>query len=195
VRALVRLLPAAALAVVLTACGSGSESPPTSDVASLEDTPPFFTPSSGEGAGADDISVQEYVEKQQEYVDCLREHGQNPMDPDETGAVMIPTSEDKPGDDSGVEAAKACAQYSVPVPESVRKLREERTEITPAEKKMFAEYAECMQTNGAPDFPDPLPNGMTGDGEWDQTSAGARQATRACASVIGDPVSEGPGVG
>jgi hypothetical protein len=72
---------------------------------------------------------------------------------------------------------------------------------TAAEIETARAYARCMRVSGAPDFPDPGPDGYypdrrsDGSTVWDQNSDGARRAERACASVIGDPTDTGSGVG
>jgi len=67
--------------------------------------------------------------------------------------------------------------------------------LTAEQKAIKRRYATCMQTHGAPDFPDPGPDGNFAMRQWNETSAGAARATRACASIIGEPIATGPGVG
>ncbi|MEV0491138.1 hypothetical protein [Streptomyces atratus] len=65
--------------------------------------------------------------------------------------------------------------------------RETQPELAKEEIRKNQQYAECMQEHGAPDFPDTGADGHFRDVTWDSTSAGAKRATRACASIIGIP--------
>lgn len=141
--------------------------------------------------------LEQYIDDMQVFVGCLRENGLTSVpDPDEYGQVRIDTSQLS---DRSVlnEARLACQSVAVPMPDEVRDLLDDvnAAGLSPEDKRTYQEYADCMQANGADDFPDPAANGMPRDVPWDQTSAGAQRATAACAPIIGDSPSQGAGVG
>jgi len=189
---------AALLVIGLAGCG-GSDSgqvatarTPGSSTSSVGDTP-----ASGSASSTGASVLATYVDQMQKYVDCLRQHGFAKIpDPNQYGQILVDGSM-VPDQGAFHTAQVACEKLAVPMPAEVGALVDEAdgSSITPAQKKAYRAYATCMQAHGAPDFPDPEPNGDAGDREWDQTSAGAQQATKACASIIGDPSGSGPGVG
>ncbi|MEF9883433.1 hypothetical protein [Streptomyces sp. P9-A4] len=68
--------------------------------------------------------------------------------------------------------------------------------LTPEQVRTQFAFAARMRRNGAPDFPDPEPDGnVYGDVTWDSTTAAAKRAARDCAPIIADPVDQGPGKG
>ncbi|MCX6397499.1 MAG: hypothetical protein NTV23_13520 [Propionibacteriales bacterium] len=133
-----------------------------------------------------------------DYVRCYRSHGVPQMpDPDELGSILIDRRKVRIDPQASRRADLACKGKAVPVPAEVKELLDRRNaaSITPEQKQQFAEYSHCMQTHGAPDFPDPGSDGVGDEREWDQLSAGASRATSACAPIIGAPANPGPGVG
>jgi hypothetical protein len=180
-----------AIAGMLAGCG-GSSAP---EIATARTAGPTATSSkagpapSAIGAKAD---IQKYLEAQRAWVDCLRKHGLNPPDPNQYGSVLW-TDMPVKANSSFVKAMNACASLQMAPPASV--IQAQRVPLTPEEIAIKRRYARCMQQNGAPDFPDPGPDGEFADKPWDQTSSGAAKATAKCAPIIGDPVSSGPGVG
>lgn len=138
------------------------------------------------------MTVQQYIDLQRRWVRCARAQGLDVPDPDDTGQVLIPVTPKLRADPGPANRAMdACAKFAVTPPDSVMKLRDEKVHLTAAEKEMFRKYTACMQTSGAPDFPDPKPNGTLGDGEWVQDSAGARRASAKCGPIVGDkPMTE-----
>lgn len=127
-----------------------------------------------------------YIEHQRSWVRCMHEHGVDVPDPDKYGTIRMT---ERPPE----KAQMACKPLKVAVPASVERLA--LPPLTAAEKKIKQDYSRCMQTHGAPDFPDPGPDGHFLDTPWDQASAGAVQAGKVCAPIIGDPVPTGPGIG
>jgi hypothetical protein len=150
------------------------------------------------GGGAED-ELAVYVQGQREWVKCMRDNGIDVPDPDESGQVDLSGQglalKKNP---KFVDASKKCSAKKPAVPESVEAAN--RPKLTPEQIKTKREYAECMQKNGAQDFPDPGPDGYGGDNnsgepEWDQSSAGAQRATRVCAPIIGNPTNPPAGKG
>ncbi|GAA2260882.1 hypothetical protein GCM10010415_24220 [Streptomyces atrovirens] len=186
-----RVLLAAAASVValaLTGCGGdeGDSDIPTAASGGAA------TPSAGSDAqgGGDDVAA--YVQAQREYVKCLRENGVDAPDPDEKGTIDFGDNLDLKKDAKFRAATEKCAEYLAAVPESIEKGNQSK--LTAEQIKVKQQYAKCMQENGAADFPDPGPDGL-GQGEWDQSSAGAKRAIRICGPIVGVPENPGPGKG
>lgn len=132
-----------------------------------------------------------YVDGMREWVRCLRGHGVQVSDPDPKGRVEFTGDRSKLKADPAFRAAQtACKDKLPPMPADL----EEHPSRSPQEVERSKRYARCMQQHGAPDFPDPGVDGSYPDTPWDQDSAGAQRARRACASIIGEPV-DGKGKG
>lgn len=174
---------AAAAATTLLLSGCGGED--SEGVATAQQGQTSAAASAGTGN-----EVADYIAKVRVWVDCMRNEGIDVSDPDETGQTTI--NGDLAAlkqDPTFTKAQQQCQSLLPAVPQSVMDLR--RTQLTDAQKETNRKYAECMQTHGAPDFPDPdADGGFDRSGTWDQSSAGARQATEACASILG--VTPGP---
>lgn len=187
---------ALALAAVATACGEHGE-----PVASLRPGG-----ASGAAVGTPNAAaiVARYVGQMKKYVVCLRKHGLPEVaDPDAFGGVLIDTS--KATADGLSHSRLACQHLQVPMPPEVRELAKKAqppADLTPAQREANRRYATCMQSHGAPDFPDPQPDGafplpdFPGDvGDWDEGSPSALRASSTCGPIIGAPATMGPGVG
>ncbi|WP_244930722.1 hypothetical protein [Nocardioides sp. W7] len=181
----------------LSGCG-GSDDTARSQVATAQSASPGGDASASEQTVAPSRSVLEtYIDDMQKYADCLRSNGLPDLaDPNQFGQILV-TQETAPDPAVAHQAQLACEKLAIPMPSEVKALIDnaDASALTDAQKHVYAQYATCMQDNGAADFPDPLPNGLPGEAPWDQTSAGAQRASSSCASIIGDPVVEGPGVG
>lgn len=127
--------------------------------------------------------LTEYVEAQRKWVACLRDAGLDAPDPDAQGMVDLGDRTKWKRDPKALQAQEKCAGLSVAVPDSVEKAQQ--PELSEDEIRTKQRYATCMQEHGAPDFPDTDESGHFQDVTWDSTSAGAKRATRACASIIG----------
>jgi hypothetical protein len=176
--------------VALIVAGCGGTEP---RVASVSGQDGSGTTSTAAGAPGDDVTV--YLEGVRKWVGCLRDHGVDVSDPDPTGQVTFPGD---PAllktDPTMVAAQESCSSILPAIPESVLELR--KPKLSAEQIEVRRQYAACMQRNGAPDFPDPGVDGYTPrDRPWNETSAGAQQAARTCASVIGDPETPVPGRG
>lgn len=195
---------ASVMAFAVTGCGSddgGAKVPTAGDgtsSASAGTTGGSGASGGGGGAGgADEIAA--YIEGQRTYVACMRENGIDLPDPDAKGRIDYGNAGNAGAmkkDPKFLGASQKCASLAPPVPESLEKANNPK--LTPEQLKVRRDYADCMQKNGAPDFPDPGPDGDWGGSsgsEWDQTSAGAQRATRICAPINGDPTNPPPGKG
>lgn len=178
-----------ALIAVASACGQHGE-----PVASLRPD------GRSEAATAEPDSaaaLARYVKQMKAYVVCLRNHGlPSVADPDAYGGVTVDTSKASRG--ALARSRLSCQHLEVPMPPEVQALVKGKKLPPPteAEKEITRKYSACMQANGAPDFPDPGPDGaITQDQEWDQLAPGVAGATATCAPIIGEPVNPGPGVG
>lgn len=144
--------------------------------------------SSAPATGGD---VATYVEGMRAWVACLRAEGVDVSDPDATGAVTFLGDPAVFKSDPKFVAAQAkCRSIEPAVPESV--IEKRRPKLTPEQIATQRRYSDCMQHNGAPDFPDPGPDGYLDRGgtSWNQASDGAKRATAACAGIIGDPTDQ-----
>lgn len=186
------LLAAAAsvLAFALAGCGSddGGAKVPTADGGGGSSASAGKTAGTSGGGGND---VAAYVESQREWVACMRENGVDLPDPDAKGQVDLSDQGlALKKDPKFLNASKKCADLQGTVPQDLEEAN--KPKLTAEQIKAKRDYADCMQKNGAPDFPDPGPDGYaendnSGEPSWDQTSAGAKRATRICAPIIGEP--------
>ncbi|MEU9199345.1 hypothetical protein [Streptomyces sp. NPDC048332] len=161
-----------------TGCGDGGGG--GGEVASAVSARSSATASRG---GSSELS--EYIDAQRKWVSCLREAGLDAPDPDARGMVDLGDQSKWKRDPKALNAQDKCADLSVAVPDSVEKAQQ--PEMSEEEIRTKQRYATCMQEHGAPDFPDTDASGYSQDVAWDSTSAGAKRAARACASIIGVP--------
>ncbi len=182
------LVVVAVAGIALTGCDSARRE---AQVATAGGTP------TAAAAAATADTVVAYVEGVRAYVKCLRADGVQVTDPDSKGRYTL---EGDLGllksDPKFVATQEKCRDLLSPVPSGLQ----DRPARTLEEIKTARDYATCMRENGAADFPDPGPDGYLPDRNpgkqtWDQTTEGARRATRACASIIGDPSTDGGGKG
>lgn len=168
------------VALVATACGSSDPK-----VATAVPSGAATTTSSTRPGASDDVGM--YLDGMRTWVKCLREKGIDVSDPDPLGQVTFPGDPAaQKADPKFEQAQQQCAAVRPPIPDSVLEQRKPR--LTPEQVETNRKYAQCMQGNGAPDFPDPGPDGYPPrDKKWDQASAGARKASQTCAPIIGDP--------
>lgn len=185
---------AAVTAFALTGCGGGGgdgagKIPTAGDGTSSTGT---GKATNGSGSGKDEVAA--YVEAKRAYVKCLRENHIEAPDPDANGQVDLGDAGALKKNPAFIRASEKCGPLNPPVPAEIE--RRLAPKLTPEQIKTQFAYADCMQKNGAPDFPDPEPDGnVYGDVQWDSTTAAAKQAARTCAPIIGDPVEQGPGKG
>ncbi|GAA1796111.1 hypothetical protein GCM10009682_17310 [Luedemannella flava] len=175
--------------LLLAGCGGDPE---RSGVASAR------TGGAAPATGAASDVVTEYVESVREFVACVRKEGLKVTDPDGKGRFTFEGDlRILKADPKFAAAQKKCSALLPPVPKELR----EKPVRTAEEIETAREYAKCMRANGAPDFPDPGPDGWfpeDAEGEplpWDQTSEGAQRAGRTCGPIIGAPTDPGPGQG
>ncbi|MFE7580919.1 hypothetical protein ACFU5Y_05045 [Streptomyces gardneri] len=193
---------AAAVTLALTGCGGGGEGagriptavdPTTTTTTTATGGTGGTTAGNSSGGGGKD-EVTAYVEAQRAWVKCLRANGVDAPDPDENGQVDLGDARPLKSNPASRKALEKCGKDKPSVPAEIE--RRLAPKLTPEQIKKQFEFAACMQKNGAPDFPDPEPDGNTyGDAQWDSTTAAAKQAGRTCAPIIGDPVEQGPGKG
>ncbi|MEV1066906.1 hypothetical protein [Streptomyces sp. NPDC050263] len=195
-----RVLPAVVASIVafaLAGCGSGDgdSKVPTAGGGSSSAS----ATTTGEQGGGDEVAA--YVKAQRDWVRCLRDNGVDAPDPDEKGQVDFGGGDGARAlkkDPKFLDASQKCADKQATVPESIEDAN--RPELTAAQIKVARDFAACMQKNGAPDYPDPGPDGYqrndnSGIPEWDQSSAGAQRATRVCAPISGNPTNQPPAKG
>ncbi|HSX67113.1 hypothetical protein [Nocardioides sp.] len=117
-----------------------------------------------------EMSVEDYVAKHREFVECARENGAPDMpDPDEFGAIKLLSIPEGP---TGLKLMKECSPLieGLAMPEELqRRLREKQAgRMTEAQKQAERDFANCMQENGVPDWPDPDANGLPVYPDWAQ---------------------------
>ncbi|MFJ7960220.1 hypothetical protein ACIQ62_28420 [Streptomyces sp. NPDC096319] len=196
-----RMLLAAAAAVTafaLTGCGGGGDDGagkiPTAGDGSSSTATGKATNGDGTGSGGGKDDVTAYIEAKRAWVTCLRENHVDAPDPDANGQVDLGDAGTLKKNPAFLRASGKCSSLNPPVPAEIE--RRLAPKLTPEQIRTQRAYADCMQKNGAPDFPDPEPDGnVYGDVQWDSTTAAAKQAARSCAPIIGDPVEQGPGKG
>lgn len=187
---------ASVLAFTLVGCGSDDDG---AKVPSAGGDGSVSAGATGGGSGGDGDELATYIKGQQGWVKCMRDNDVDLPDPDGTGKVELGRqARTLKQDPKFMKASDKCADKMPAVPESVEEAN--RPKLTPEQIKTQREYAECMQKNGAPDFPDPGPDGNTrnnnsGTPEWDQASAGALRAGRTCGPIIGQPANPSAGLG
>ncbi|MER7725096.1 hypothetical protein [Streptomyces sp. NPDC096323] len=174
------LMGAASFTALALTTGCGGDSGGDGEVASAGSTKSSATTSAGSTS-----ELAEYVDAQRKWVTCLRDEGLDAPDPDAKGKVDLGDQSKWKRDPEALAAQEKCAGLSVAVPDSVEKAQQPELSETEIRKKK--QYATCMQEHGAPDFPDTDESGHFQDVTWDSASAGAKRATRACASLLGIP--------
>ncbi|MEU3605779.1 hypothetical protein AB0E83_10040 [Streptomyces sp. NPDC035033] len=184
---------AATAAVVLTGCGGND--PGTGVPTAGDATATARAGGTKGGAGGDEGEIAAYVEARRAWVACLREGGIDAPDPDENGRVELADGRAVKADPALRKVLEECGRNQPGVPAALE--RRLAPELTPDQIEKKFEFAACMQKNGAPDFPDPEPDGhVYGDAQqWDSTTAAAQRASRVCAPIIGRPTETGPGKG
>jgi hypothetical protein len=185
-----RVLLAAAASIVafaLTGCGSDDDGSKVPTAAGGGASKASATPG-GQGGGND---VAAYVESQRKWVACMRQNGIDLPDPNAKGQVDLSGQGlALKKDPKFISATQKCAELKATVPQGFEEANEPK--LTPAQIKAKRDFAACMQENGAPDFPDPGPDGYgdndnSGEPGWDQSSAGAKRAARICAPITDRP--------
>lgn len=172
--------------LVLSVAGCSSGGSGGDDVASVS-----RNGSAPAGAGASARSgpgdLAGYVEAQRAWVACLRKEGVDVSDPDAKGRVDFGTTDRLAlkKDPEFQKAQDKCAHLTVAIPDDVEKGLQ--PPLTADEKRKNLRYSECMQENGAPDFPDTGEDGRFGETVWDSMSASAKRAAQVCGPIIGAP--------
>jgi hypothetical protein len=167
--------PALLLAAALAGCGGPAAQP---QVASAGGTPTIAPTTDVVGA---------YVEAMRAYVTCLRAEGLKVTDPDAKGRITFEGDLRKlKADPKFSSGQQKCIGLHPPLPAEL----EEKPVLTAEEIEMQRKYAKCMRENGAPDFPDPGPDGYLpersdGQPSWNQGTEGAIRADVICSPIHG----------
>ncbi|NUT37183.1 MAG: hypothetical protein HOV79_29350 [Hamadaea sp.] len=141
--------------------------------------------------------VGTYVEAVRSYVTCLRGEGLKVSDPDAKGRFTFEGDNRTLKADPKFRAAQQkCGGLLPPVPAELQ----DKPVLTAEQIEKAREYAKCMRDNGAPDFPDPGPDGYYPDNAdgtpvWNQSTDAAIRAGYKCAYVHGGPTSPPVGKG
>jgi len=180
--ALVSVLAALTIGPAIGGCGGGPAGEPR--VATAGGTPTAT-------ANADVRTA--YIEAMRKVVACLRAQGVKVSDPDAKGRITFEgDNRTLKQDPAFAEAQMRCRDIWPTVPEELV----DKPPMTPEQIETARQYAKCMRANGAPDFPDPGPDGYYPTNvTWAQDTPGAMQAGVTCGPIIGAPASPGPAQG
>jgi hypothetical protein len=101
-----------------------------------------------------DSSTSSAYQKALAYAQCVRAHGEpNYPDPNSRGQFFMPNGSNPPNVSQAVADAvnKACGKLAAPLPGP----------SSPGANttNQSLRFAECMRSHGAPNYPDPNPNG------------------------------------
>jgi hypothetical protein len=185
--ALLPMIVAGGLAVA--GCGGAAEAPKVASVGGA----PSIAPT------ADVVAA--YVEGVRAWVTCLRGEGLKVSDPDTKGRFEFEGDTLLLKKDPKFAAAQTKCMKTHPLP-TVPDGLEEKPVLTAEQIEKARQYAKCMRENGAPDFPDPGPDGHFPDDNgndggkplWDSGTDAALRATRICEQTVYG-VTPGPGRG
>jgi hypothetical protein len=177
----------AGLALVTTACGGGSASPPVASVGTATSPAGGTTVAGTKGAGGAAPSFEPYAT-------CLTQHGVAASSPSGRGIQI--TGGIDPNSPQFAAAQKACQKLAPrggPAPLSSAQLA--------LRTKGLIAFSRCVRKHGVPGFPDPDPNSafaFDGAGASQLNTPLGRAAFKACHSFfpkIGPQISLGPGTG
>ncbi|WP_329619412.1 hypothetical protein OG357_01925 [Streptomyces sp. NBC_01255] len=132
--ALFRALPWAALALTLTACGSGADG--GGGVTSANGGTKSATSSAAPGLSRDETNVR--------YARCLRQQGLDVADPKPGQGIGL--SIDGSNKEKADKAMEACRSVAPPAPAD---------QSDSKDRKAMLDLARCMRENGVADFADP----------------------------------------
>ncbi len=162
---------AAATALVLAACATGSDTSPS--------IPSLIDASSNSDGTPTTMTAVDTEMAMREYTECMREHGVDMPDPTvQDGVVTNSVSTDD------FEASEGAVEECSPLLEAAFG----DFELSPEEQAEFMDqqlaFAKCMRDRGL-DWPDPSPDGINmiqfgGDGEFDTEVL--NEAMDACSS-------------
>lgn len=132
----------------------------------------------GDGTGSGSISAgpppaTDHVQRQQQYVACLRQHGVEIPDPDQEKGFEV----SEPDQQEAKEAAKACQPYAPNIGAAK----------DAGELARLLDYAACLRRNGVEDFPDPDPSTGLVIPKEVLNSEAFQTADRVCAANVGKP--------
>jgi len=175
------------VALGLSACG-GASSPQIASAATGPSAASAKAAASSTGAsaaGGASGELADYITHQRAWVACMAKHSYDFPDPDKFGRINGASMLSHRREPAYMAAMKDCAALRVPVPQSVTEMQGGK--LTAQEIATERRYSKCMQTHGAPAFPDPDANGYIPNDKvnFDETSAGYKSASAACGSILG----------
>jgi hypothetical protein len=162
---------AGALGLVFTACTVEESRPPVASAESAGTVGPDGRDTGSTVDVEEDLAevLSGYVRDAHELAECYRENGFPDLeDPDEYGYFDIDTRGVSDPYRTLLRARKQCSPLEPDLPPALREFFEQQAaDAMPEEEKAFhRDFAKCMQENGAPDFPDPKPNGLPDNDMW-----------------------------
>jgi len=142
------------------------------------------------GAGASDSESADAQDQMLKFTECLREHGVDVPDPDESGRFIVPFGGRGSGngpDEKTREAMEACQEFAPMRGGNLDELRND-----PEFQDAQLRFAQCMREHGI-DMPDPGEGGggimIGGDGDIPQEQMEA--AIEACDPIIREFLNRG----
>jgi hypothetical protein len=187
---------AAAAAIVLTACGGGSAAP---HVANLGQSSATSGQSTASDSGGSTTTTQHGGTPTQildEWASCMRAHGDpNQADPtiDANGIIHITWNPAIPGGYEGTNQGgqgnlgpgQYCRQYL----SEAQTALEAGQSIPTASQAQLVKFAQCMRSNGIPDYPDPVSGNLSinlgASGDLNPDNPTFQNATKVCAQKTG----------
>jgi hypothetical protein len=127
----------AMLAVIVAGCGSGSAAP-------------------GSGSAAGTSGSNSTREKAVKFAECMRNNGVSGFpDPNASGELTI----DAVANGSSVDTNSAAFTQAMSACKDLEPPGFTGSKVTPQQRTVRLEFAQCIRENGVPDFPDPTANG------------------------------------
>jgi hypothetical protein len=184
---------AAAAAIGLAACSSGSSAPHVASLGTTSSSGHDAGSSGGGGSAAAGAPTGNATELLDEWAACMRTHG----DPSQTDPTI---DTDKVIHISMTDVSQAlssqahgstgpCSKYELAAESALRGGQPAPQGPSLAQQ---LKYAECMRANGVPKFPDPNGSGSTNVLGLDPNGAVFEHADQVCSKQTGMPSSSGP---
>ena len=167
-----RLWPLAvvALAALITGCGSSAPG----------------AAGSGGGSGSDGGGGTANHEKAVKFSECMRRNGVSQFpDPGPSGRLTI----DEVANGSSLDTSTPAFEHAISACKKLEPAGFTGSKRSSGQQEAALKFAQCIRTNGVPDFPDPIPNGPLVDTNRIPSSAkpggmsALNAAMRKCAGV------------
>jgi hypothetical protein len=165
---LLLLAALAVLAVIAAGCGGGSAA---------------NNASTGGGASTSGgNSTDSTHAKAVKFAECMRNNGISEFpDPDPTGSFTI----DSVANGSSIDTSSAAFTHALSACRNLEPAGFTGSTRTAQQQQAALEFAQCMRSDGVPDFPDPTPNGPIIDVKGAHSIPGFQAALQKCSAIYG----------